>query len=66
MSLYCPGIKGCSDRNCIFQDNARGMHTNGGCRCEKALLRTAEGVKAARTIRYLRMQMAIKKKATHE
>lgn len=60
MNTYIPGMKGCSDHGCIFQDNAKGMHTNGGCRCEKALLRTPEGIKAARTIRYLRMQLQIK------
>ena len=55
--LYRPGIEGCSDHNCIFQDNSRGMHTNGGCRCEKDLLRQSQGRNAASTIRYLRYQL---------
>ena len=27
------GVTGCSDGACIFQDNSKGMHTNGGCGC---------------------------------
>lgn len=61
MDLYAPGITGCSDHNCIFQNNSKGMHTNGGCNCEKELMRTTNGRKAARTIRYLREQMLLDK-----
>jgi len=57
MSLYFPDMKGCGDTNCLFE--ASHTHTNGGCRCEKELMRSAEfnGIKAARTIRYLREQL---------
>lgn len=54
--LYFPDMKGCTDGSCLFQDNSKGMHTNGGCICEKELRRHPEGLKAVRTIRYLRMQ----------
>lgn len=50
---HMPGMVGCSDGNCILQDNSNGMHTNGGCRCEKELMRTTNGLAVARTIRWL-------------
>ena len=31
--FYDLGVTGCSDGACIFQDNSKGMHTNGGCGC---------------------------------
>jgi hypothetical protein len=55
MSLYFPDMTGCGDTNCLFE--ASHTHTNGGCRCEKELMRSSEGIKAARTIRYLREQL---------
>jgi len=55
MSLYYPDMTGCGDTNCLFE--ASHVHTNGGCRCEKELMRSPEGIKAARTIRYLREQL---------
>jgi len=54
---YHPSITGCTDGNCIFQDNSKGMHTNGGCQCEKVLRRHPEGLKAIRTILFLREQL---------
>lgn len=45
VELYRPDVKGCMDGNCIFQDNSVGMHTNGGCSCERELVRTPEGLK---------------------
>jgi hypothetical protein len=58
--LYMEGMTGCSDGGCIFQDNRRGMHTNGGCNCMKELSRTETGRKAVRLISYLR-RMAVTK-----
>lgn len=55
--LFIPDMKGCSDHNCIFVDNSKGMHTNGGCQCEKDLRRSKEGFQAIRLIRYLRAQI---------
>ena len=55
--MFHPNITGCSDGNCIFQDNSAGMHTNGGCRCERELQRHPQGLKAARTIRLLRAEL---------
>ena len=54
MNPFRPGISGCQDHNCIFQDNSIGVHTNGGCRCEAELIRTPNGRKAVATIHYLR------------
>ena len=56
--MHRPGTVGCHDHNCLFQDNSRGMHTNGGCQCERALMRTPEGRKASLTIRYLQSRIA--------
>ena len=53
--LYHPGLTGCSDGGCIIR-LPKGMHTNGGCRCQKALMRTKEGRDAVRTIMFLRKQ----------
>ena len=55
--LYRPDIQGCSDGNCIFQDNRKGMHTNGGCQCERELRRHPNGFKAVQTIKFLRNQI---------
>ncbi len=55
--LYAPAelmTAGCSDGGCLFQNNRGGMHTNGGCQCEKKLQYAPEGVSAIRTIRILR------------
>lgn len=54
---YRPGMTGCTDGNCIFQDNSKGMHTNGGCQCEKELRRHPQGFKAIQTINFLRKQL---------
>jgi len=55
VGLYFPGMKGCSDGNCLFEYHPPGaMITNGGCRCEKELMREPCGLKAIRTIRWLR------------
>jgi len=56
VSLYVPDMQGCSDGSCLFKKNT-GMVTNGGCRCSVELMRTEEGVKAVRTIQYLRRQI---------
>jgi hypothetical protein len=56
MSPYYPGTIGCSDANCLFVES-RGALTHGGCRCEKDLAMSAEGVNALRAIRYLREQL---------
>jgi hypothetical protein len=64
MNLYRPNMKGCADGNCLFQDNNRGMHTNGGCNCERTLLRCENGFKAVQTIRYLRQQLEANIKTT--
>ena len=55
--LYIQDMVGCSDGGCIFQDNLsdRRMHTNGGCNCEKELMRIPGGLKAIRLIRHLRL-----------
>lgn len=41
------GFMGCSDGYCIVNGRAKGMHTNGGCRCfkrfDKASLSILEG-----------------------
>ena len=62
MNLYLQGITGCSDRNCLFQNNHGNVATNGGCQCEKNLRYSTSdfGIRAARTIRYLRQQLADK------
>lgn len=52
--MYRHGMDGCSDGGCIFQDNSNGMHTNGGCQCEKELRRHPQGLKAIQTIHFLR------------
>lgn len=52
--MYVPDMAGCCDGGCIFKDNSRGMHTNGGCNCERELCRTEHGRKAIHTIRFLR------------
>jgi hypothetical protein len=52
---YVPGMHGCSDGGCIFAYKAPGtMVTNGGCRCQTELQRTEQGMKAVRTINWLR------------
>ncbi len=58
------GMTGCSDINCLFQENSGSVATNGGCSCEKELRYSSPnfGVKAARMIRYLRQQLADKSK----
>ncbi len=53
--LYLPGMKACSDGNCIFRENT-GMVTNGGCSCQRELQRTEMGMQALRTILFLRKQ----------
>ena len=62
MNLYLQGITGCSDVNCLFQDNSGNVATNSGCQCEKELCYSSPtlGVKAARKIRYLRQQLVLK------
>lgn len=56
--LYAPAnliSTGCSDGNCLFlKTPAGGMHTNGGCMCEKKLRHAPGGMDAIRTIRILR------------
>lgn len=56
------GITGCSDVNCLFQDNSGSVATNGGCQCEKELRYSSPtlGAKAVRKIRYLRQQLVLK------
>jgi hypothetical protein len=56
--MYRPSITGCSDGGCIFQDNSKGMHTNGGCQCERELRRHPQGFKAIQTIHFLRDQLS--------
>jgi hypothetical protein len=58
-SLYLSGIQGCSDVNCLFQDNSVKAATNGGCQCEKILRYSNSrfGIHAVNTIRYLRDQL---------
>lgn len=51
------GTVGCSDSNCIFVDNSKKMHTNGGCQCEQSLRRQHGGFDACMTIRFLRNQL---------
>lgn len=52
---YVPDMMGCSDGSCIFEHKPRGtMVTNGGCSCQRELRRTEEGMKAVRTINFLR------------
>ena len=53
---YIPNMLGCSDGSCIFVKN-RGMVTNGGCSCGRELSRTEVGLKAVRTIQWLRSQI---------
>ena len=55
--MYLRNMKGCTDHGCLFQDNSKGMGTNGGCQCEKELRRTVEGRKASTLIRYLRLKL---------
>jgi hypothetical protein len=57
--LYLRGITGCTDVNCLFQDNSGKVVTNGGCQCEKNLRYSTSdfGIRAARTIRFLRDQL---------
>lgn len=56
--LYHPGLTGCSDGGCIIKP-PQGMHTNGGCGCERTIRRGtgAAGLNAVRTIHYLRDQL---------
>lgn len=52
---YVPGMTGCSDGGCLFNFKPRGtMVTNGGCQCQKELMRTEQGLKAVMTINFLR------------
>lgn len=50
---YIEGMEGCNDHDCLFKLNS-GMGANGGCSCEKELRRMPHGLKAIRTIRFLR------------
>lgn len=52
---YVPGMLGCSDGGCIFEYKRPGtMVTNGGCQCQKELMRTEAGMNAYRTIMWMR------------
>lgn len=54
-SKYVPGMLGCSDGGCIFNFKEPGlMVTNGGCSCQKELMRSENGMRAVMTIQYLR------------
>ncbi|MFK5893570.1 MAG: hypothetical protein QM504_10150 [Pseudomonadota bacterium] len=56
--MFKPNVNGCNDVNCIFQDNSKTMVTNGGCKCERNLIRLKpEGFKAITTISFLRVQL---------
>lgn len=57
MQLYRPNVKGCSAHSCIFQDNSKGMHTNGPCQCATELRRHPHGFDAIQTIHFLRQQL---------
>ena len=46
-------LPGCTDGGCMY-GHPGGMHTNGGCVCEKELRRAPGGLKAVREIRMLR------------
>lgn len=50
-------LVGCHDGNCLINP-PKGMHTNGGCQCEKELRRSPYGLEAIRTIHYLRSALA--------
>ncbi len=54
---FKPGIKGCGDHNCIFENNTTGIHTNGGCGCERELIRHPKGFRSVQTIHFLRAQI---------
>ena len=64
--MYRPNITGCTDGNCIFVDNSKGMHTNGGCQCERELRRHPQGLKAIQTIWFLRNQITVTRKRNDE
>lgn len=52
---YVPDMQGCSDGGCIFNYKPPGtMVTNGGCSCERELMRSEAGQKAYRTILWMR------------
>ena len=46
-------LPGCTDGGCMY-GHPGGMHTNGGCQCERELRRAKGGLKAVREIRALR------------
>ena len=51
---FAPDGVGCTDGNCIFRDNTKGMHTNAGCSCCKELMRTVPGRDALMLINHLK------------
>lgn len=52
---YVVGMMGCSDGGCMFNYKKPGtMVTNGGCTCQRELMRTEQGMKAVMLIQYLR------------
>lgn len=50
-------IHGCTDGYCAIKGKAKGMHTNGGCRCVQNILRenTSETMKRIALERAFRM-----------
>lgn len=58
VSLYRPGLQGCSDGGCIINPPT-GLHTNGGCNCAKTIRRGAgdTGLNVELTIHYLRGEL---------
>jgi hypothetical protein len=46
--LLFDGIKGCSDGYCVITGVAKGMHTNGGCKCIQDLSRSQLNILAGR------------------
>lgn len=52
---YVPGMLGCSDGGCLFAYKHPGtMVTNGGCSCQRELMRSENGMKAVMLINHLR------------
>jgi hypothetical protein len=62
--LYRPNLTGCSDGGCIIKKPNGGMVTNGGCHCEKELMRSEIGRKAVMTMRWLRSNLQSELKHT--
>lgn len=62
--LYANNAIGCTDGACVFKDNSKIMHTNGGCNCKKLLMRTTEGKDALMLINHLRT--LLNKESMHE